>query len=157
MKFSLKTLTLFVLYWLRRKVIVLDIQHESIQRFPSKTTIDIMEAVKYNKATVTQVFKALIFPDNSPIFRNTIRKLFNERLQAGREKNASKKQTIKQLLNSIHGKVEQMIRDIKMIVRDDSDDDIENINKYYNEGQVLSDILLANNQCKLEVEYHNHR
>ena len=52
-----------------------------------------------------------------------------------------------------------------MIVADDSDDDIERINKYYNEGQVVSDILLANNeQCMLEfnkkrmgkVKYHSH-
>ena len=84
---------------------------ESVQRFSSKTTIDIMEAVKYNKAVVTEkVFKALLFPDKIPIFRDTIRKLFNLRLEAGREKNDSKKQTIKLLLNSIHGKFEQMIR-----------------------------------------------
>ena len=111
-----------------------------------------MEAVKYNKVVVTQVFKALLFPKKSPIFRDTIRKLFNMRLEAGREKNASKKQTIKLLLNSIHGKFEQMIRDIKMIVADDSEDGISKIHEYYNEGQVVSDILLANNeQCLLEI------
>ena len=80
-----------------------------------------MKAVKYNKAVVTQVFKALLFPDKSPIFRDTIRKLFNMRLEAGREKNASKKQTIKLLLNSIHGKFEQMIRDVKMVVLGDDE------------------------------------
>ena len=46
---------------------------ESVHIFPSKTTIDIMEAVKYNKATVSQVFKALLFPDKIPIFCDTIR------------------------------------------------------------------------------------
>jgi KaiC/GvpD/RAD55 family RecA-like ATPase len=47
-----------------------------------KTTIDIMEAVKYNKARVVEVSKALLWADCAPIFRKAIQRLFNMRKQA---------------------------------------------------------------------------
>ena len=53
----------------------------------TKTTIDIMEAVKYNKARVTKVFNALLWKDRKPIFRDPITKLFTMRIQAKEEKN----------------------------------------------------------------------
>ena len=45
-----------------------------------KTTIDIMEAVKYNGVVVVQVFNALLFPKRLPIFHDAITTLFNLKL-----------------------------------------------------------------------------
>jgi hypothetical protein len=47
-----------------------------------KTTIDIIEAVKYNNARVVEVSKALIWTHRAPIFRKAIQRLFNMRKQA---------------------------------------------------------------------------
>jgi hypothetical protein len=44
-----------------------------------KTTIDIMEAVKHNGATVTKVTKSLLWEKKAPIFRKGITRLFNMR------------------------------------------------------------------------------
>jgi len=40
-----------------------------------KTTIDIMEAVKYNKSRVVEIGKALLWTGRAPIFRKAIRRL----------------------------------------------------------------------------------
>ena len=114
----------------------------------TKTTIDVMEAVKYNRATVYQVHRALLWTDKKPIFREAIKTLFDMRLLAKREGNESKGKTIKLILNSIHGKFEQMIRDNKTVILDDNDE----IDKLNQNGQVITDITLANgNQCFLDI------
>ena len=63
-----------------------------------------MEAVKYNKAIVTQVFHAILWPDRHPIFRDSINKLFSMRQDAKSSGNKSPAEVAKLLMVSSYGK-----------------------------------------------------
>ena len=110
--------------------------------------IDIMEAVKYNKARVIKVFNALLGKDRKPIFRDPITKLFTMRLEAKEDKNDALSEGTKLLMNSSYGKLGQGIHDNKIVISDDNSE----IDKLYQNGQVSTDIMLANEeQCMLDI------
>jgi hypothetical protein len=50
-----------------------------------KTTIDIMEAVKYNHASVFQVFTAMLWTDRAPILREGTEKICSHRAKQRRK------------------------------------------------------------------------
>ena len=135
----------------KKKGLQLRYSSEKKQKFASKTTIDVMEEVRNNKAIVTRVCKALLYPSKCFLFREIIETLFNLRLGAKKNKNDSMKGAIKVLLNSIHGKFEQMLYEIKNLIIDDTEDGIKKLLQYYREGQVTSDLLMPNGQCITEI------
>ena len=113
-----------------------------------KTTIDIMEAVKHNGAVVSQVFYALLWKEKAPILSEGIGTLFRTRQKAKKEKNDSLDQSAKLLMNSSYGKFDQGIRDNIILISDDNSE----IDKYYQKGQVITDITLSNEeQCLLDL------
>jgi len=73
----------------------------------TKTTIDLMQAVKYNKAVIKEVFKAELWTERCFIFKKGTDELFLKRLQAKYEKNTTLDKAIKLLLCEGYGKTGQ--------------------------------------------------
>ena len=127
----------------------------------TKTTVGIMEAVKYNHAVVSQVFNAILWEEKGPILREGIEILFGMRLKAKgedpladeeqkkKDKNEALDQATKMLMNSSYGKFGQTIHDNKFLISDDN----SVIDKFYQRGQVITDVTLANQeQCLIELD-----
>jgi hypothetical protein len=111
-----------------------------------KTTIDIMEAVKHNGATVTKVIKAILWQKKAPIFRKGITRLFNMRKKAKDEDNDALSQAVKLLLCSSYGKMGQKIIDFITKIESNNSE----IEKFYHKGVVLLDRTMCNGkQCLL--------
>ena len=114
-----------------------------------KTTIYIMEAVRYNGARVTRVFNALFWTEKTKIFSEAIKTLFETRKHAKEIANVSLSIACKLMMNSGYGKLGQKIRETKTIISGDNDNEIHN---YYKKDRVISDKTLNNKrQCLLET------
>ena len=115
-----------------------------------KTTVDVMQAVKYNGAVVEAVHKAMIWPERKAIFREAITKLFNLRLQAKKDKNVALDVACKLAMNSCYGKLIQHIIDEMMEVVDgNTSEEVEMVEKWYENGLVLYDETLTNEEQSL--------
>ena len=113
-----------------------------------KTTVDIMEAVKYNGVVVYEVFYAILWKEKALILREGTGTLFSTRQKVKQEKNDSLDQAAKLLMNRSYGKFDQGIRDNKTLILDDN----SVIDMYYQKGQVITDITLSNEeQCLLDL------
>ena len=115
------------------------------------TSIDILQAVKYNKASVTDIFECLTWSHQHPIFRDCMNRLYKRRQKAEEKKNKSLYKAIKIILCSAYGKTGQCYHDSKYVI--ESDKDV--INSLYNNGKVFNDITLRNRQCLLDVFKRN--
>jgi hypothetical protein len=117
-----------------------------------KTTIDLMEAVRYNKAVINKVIKAHMWKDKYPLFRKGMTKLFKGRKNAKDIGNPSLSQTFKLLMNSGgYGRMGMKYHDTELVILDE-EQEADEIDKYYIKGNVIQDDDLANEkQCLLEV------
>eukprot|EP00732_Lithocolla_globosa_P000136 Lithocolla_globosa_v1_NODE_27_length_9260_cov_179.654861.p1 type:complete len:1023 gc:universal NODE_27_length_9260_cov_179.654861:5430-8498(+) len=73
------------------------------------SSVDLEEAIKYNKIKITKVHRALEWAEKEYVFKEVIDHLFNERLKAKREGDLSFSTLLKLLMNSGYGKFEQKL------------------------------------------------
>jgi len=84
-----------------------------------KTSVDLIQAVRYNGAVITQVHAALLWPTRDFVFKAPIEALFAERQKAKATGNVSLDCLAKLMLNSSYGKLSQrLIRTTTEIVGD---------------------------------------
>ncbi|MGQ4876626.1 MAG: DNA polymerase, partial [Promethearchaeia archaeon] len=113
-----------------------------------KTSVDLMEEIKYNKMEIVKIHSAIEWYEKAPIFRETITDLFNKRLEAKKIKNTALDLCTKMLMNSCYGKTTQKIHDDKLKIFNDTKKEQNKINKLYREGLIKQDITLKNKkQC----------
>ena len=113
-----------------------------------KTTVDIMQAVKYNGARVTKIFTALYWEDKAPIYRKSMSEIYPVKQQATEEGNSALAEGAKLLLTSSYGKNSQRHHDDKTVI---TSDEIE-INKIYQNsaGVPVDEVLNNGEQCFLQ-------
>lgn len=113
------------------------------------SSIDLLEAVRYNRMVITRIHKVMSWPSKFPIFERGVRKLFDLRLKAKKDKNDALSMAIKLMMNSCYGKMIQKYHDSKLRVMDDP----EAIDKLYKKSKVKRDETLANGeQCLIETD-----
>jgi hypothetical protein len=116
------------------------------------SSIDLMEAIKYNDAVVREVYKVLVWPMKAKVFEKAIDTLWGIRKKAKAEKNKSMDAGAKVMLNSSYGKTIQKKVDSKLVVMDNA----SMIDKLYLEGRVVGDYTLPNGeQCLIERKLAN--
>ena len=117
-----------------------------------KTTIDILEAVKYNGAIVREVYRALVWSSSDYIFRDSIQVLWDLRKKAKQENNRALDIAIKTICNSSYGKTIQKKVESKLVVLDNNDI----IDELYLKGRIVGDYTLPNQeQCLIEKKISN--
>ena len=97
-----------------------------------KTSVDIMEAIKYNDMEITTIYKALEWKESASIFKETVQKLFDRRLQAKKEGNDALQFGLKIILNSGYGKMAERVKEDKALYIEDMD----KLDKWLMEDQV---------------------
>ena len=129
-----------------------------IDRVYSKTSIDLIEAVKYNKAYITKVYCALMFSNKKPIFRNQINDMYSQRKQAKKNKNKASEEGYKGMSNEFSGKLGQASHDKELIILDEeiideNEQEVENpkIAKCFERNVSLGELLANNKQSMFEV------
>ena len=113
-----------------------------------------MDEVHFNKAKITHVNTAELWPEKKFLFRGALLKLFAMRVDAKKKLILAFAESLKILMNGGGGKFGQALIDIVHIIID-----IENYNEvidYYRKGQVCFHDLLANGKEYL-VELHKSR
>jgi hypothetical protein len=127
-----------------------------------KTSVDIMEAIKYNKMKITKIYRALEWKDSEYIFRGTIKKLFDGRLQAKIEGNDALQFGLKTVMNSGYGKMSERIKEDKAMFINDlnkfdqwlMEDKIKEFDISNNFDQVFIRKELRNYEIKINKPAH---
>ena len=117
----------------------------------NKTTIDLMDDVKYNGMTVVNVYVAELWAEKMFLFREAISEMFNERVDA-KDTNQALAEALKLMMNGCGGKLGQAMIDIQNVISED----LQEIDNYYRKGQVLSDRRMANGKQYL-LTIHKRR
>ena len=127
-----------------------------------KTSVDIMEAIKYNDMEIITIYKALEWKESAPIFKETVQKLFNGRQQAKKDENDALQFGIKILLNSAYGKTSERVKEDKGMYIDDMneldkwlmEDRIKEFDFTNNFEQVFIRKELRENEIKINKPSH---
>jgi len=108
------------------------------------TSVDIMEAVKYNNAVVTKVHHAVEWKEKGFIFRDAIINLFNLRLK---HKTEALGDVCKVLMNSSYGKIiMKLIEKSTKIISENKE-----FEKYLDSGNVSGFTMLSDEQILLQI------
>lgn len=119
-----------------------------------KTSVDIFQAMRYNDMKVTKVIRAIEWPNKSFIFRDCIKKMFNARLEAKKNKDIVSDLLYKLMMNSSYGKLTQHIRDDKIEFFNAGEND--ELDAKLHEGSVKIFELMNNNEQVL-LHYNKAR
>lgn len=112
------------------------------------TSVDIEEAVRYNGAIVTKIHRALEWPRKEYIFRDVIKRLFEERLKAKDEGDDAMATLLKLLMNSGYGMYGQKLIDFIMMI---CNDNVE-MEKVIMAGRLKSFDMIDDDKISLDVK-----
>lgn len=99
------------------------------------TSVDLIEAVKYNKVQITKIHWILEYPGRRKVFKDVIEKIFNERVRV-KKSDPVMGDILKLMINAFYGKNVQKLIDEKLKIVDD----YPTLCKLYHSGKV-SDVI----------------
>ena len=125
------------------------------------TSVDLEEAIKYNYCKISKVHEVIEWEESEFIFRDSIKKLFNARLEAKKEGQEAKSFVLKIMMNSSYGKLIMKIIDrvCKTVTDVETFDNLIMDSKTMgwsapNEEQIIFEIKKALKDCNANKPLH---